>query len=206
VGLSLASPADHARTRRGQPLPSSHEAAQRPSCGRPCADAGGGYLSRAGRNSPDAWAAFLAVTPFVNRAAELLHLTAITSSKPAPEERGPADLVRNAKRAEDAGFEFAAISDHFCPWLEEQGHAPLAWSVLGALANATRRIGLMTAVTCPIMRYHPAIIVQGAATLGLLSNNRFKACGPGRRRKHTRHLAQLGMAIRLGSQNRFGRH
>ncbi len=89
------------------------------------------------------------------------------------EEHGPSDLVRNAKRAEDAGFEFAAISDHFSPWLEEQGHAPLAWSVLGALANATRRIGLMTAVTCPILRYHPAIIAQGAATLGLLSGNRF---------------------------------
>ena len=73
------------------------------------------------------------------------------------EEHGPADLVRNAQRAEQAGFDFAAISDHFSPWLEEQGHAPLAWSVLGAVSNATRRIGLMTAVTCPSMRYHPAI-------------------------------------------------
>ena len=81
------------------------------------------------------------------------------------EEHGPADLVRNAQRAEQAGFDFAAISDHFSPWLEEQGHAPLAWSVLGAVSNATRRIGLMTAVTCPSMRYHPAIIAQGAATL-----------------------------------------
>lgn len=89
------------------------------------------------------------------------------------EEFGPADLVRNAQRAEKAGFDFAAISDHFSPWLEEQGHSPLAWPVLGALANATRRIGLMTSVTCPIMRYHPAIIAQGAATLGLLSGNRF---------------------------------
>ena len=78
------------------------------------------------------------------------------------EEHGPTDLVRNAQRAEQAGFDFAAISDHFFPWLEEQGHAPLAWSVLGALAYATRRMGLMTAVTCPIMRYHPAIIAQGA--------------------------------------------
>jgi G6PDH family F420-dependent oxidoreductase len=89
------------------------------------------------------------------------------------EEHGPADLVRNAQRAEQAGFDFAAISDHFSPWLEEQGHAPLAWSVLGAVANATRRIGLMTAVTCPSMRYHPAIIAQGAATVAMLSNNRF---------------------------------
>jgi len=89
------------------------------------------------------------------------------------EEHGPADLVRNAARAEQAGFDFAAISDHFSPWLDEQGHSPLAWSVLGALANATSRIGLMTSVTCPIMRYHPAIIAQGAATLALLSGNRF---------------------------------
>jgi len=89
------------------------------------------------------------------------------------EEHGPTDLVRNANRAEQAGFDFAAISDHFFPWVEEQGHSPLAWSVLGAVANATRHIGLMTAVTCPIMRYHPAIIAQGTATLGLLSDNRF---------------------------------
>ena len=89
------------------------------------------------------------------------------------EEHGPADLVRNAHRGEQAGFDFAAISDHFSPWLEEQGHAPLAWSVLGAVANATRRIELMTAVTCPSMRYHPAIIAQGAATVAMLSNNRF---------------------------------
>jgi G6PDH family F420-dependent oxidoreductase len=98
------------------------------------------------------------------------------------EEHGPGDLVRNAARAEQAGFDFAAISDHFSPWLEEQGHAPLAWSVLGAIAHATERIGLMTAVTCPIMRYHPAIIAQGAATLGLLSDDRFTlALGAGER-------------------------
>jgi G6PDH family F420-dependent oxidoreductase len=89
------------------------------------------------------------------------------------EEHGPTDLVRNANRAEQAGFDFAAISDHFFPWVEEQGHSPFAWSVLGALANATQQIGLMTAVTCPIMRYHPAIIAQSAATLALLSDNRF---------------------------------
>jgi G6PDH family F420-dependent oxidoreductase len=89
------------------------------------------------------------------------------------EEHGPVALVRNVARAEQAGFDFAAISDHFSPWLEEQGHASFAWSVLGAAAQATSRIGLMTAVTCPIMRYHPAIIAQAAATIGLLSNNRF---------------------------------
>lgn len=60
------------------------------------------------------------------------------------EEHGPAALARNAKRAEQAGFDFAAISDHFFPWIEEQGHAPLAWTVLGAIANATQSLGLMT--------------------------------------------------------------
>ena len=89
------------------------------------------------------------------------------------EEHGPADLVRNARRAEQAGFELTAMSDHFSPWLEEQGHAPFAWSVLGALASATQHIGLMTAVTCPTMRYHPAVVAQAAATVGLLSDNRF---------------------------------
>jgi len=59
------------------------------------------------------------------------------------------------------------------PWIEEQGHSPLAWSVLGAVAQATKRLHLMTAVTCPTMRYHPAIIAQGAATLALLSDDRF---------------------------------
>jgi G6PDH family F420-dependent oxidoreductase len=89
------------------------------------------------------------------------------------EEHGPPALVRNAARAEAAGFDFAAISDHFFPWLDEQGHAPFAWTVLGAAAQATRHIGLMTAVTCPIMRYHPAIVAQAAATLAVLSGGRF---------------------------------
>jgi G6PDH family F420-dependent oxidoreductase len=107
------------------------------------------------------------------------------------EEHGPADLVRNALRAEEAGFDFAAISDHFFPWLDEQGHAPLAWSVLGAVANATRRIGLMTAVTCPIMRYHPAIIAQGAATMGLLSDDRF-TLGLGTGERLNEHIVDAG--------------
>ena len=64
------------------------------------------------------------------------------------EEHGPAALVRNAKRAEQAGFDFAAISDHFFPWIEEQGHAPLTWTVLGAIANATQSLGLMTTECC----------------------------------------------------------
>src|SRR5690606_3049077 len=89
------------------------------------------------------------------------------------EEHGPSALVANARRAEEAGFAFAAISDHFAPWIDEQGHAPFAWSVLGAIAQATERIGLVTAVTCPTFRYHPAIVAQAAATVALLAEGRF---------------------------------
>ena len=107
------------------------------------------------------------------------------------EEHGPSELVRNLVRAEQAGFDLAAISDHFSPWIEEQGHAPLAWSVLGALAQATTRIALMTAVTCPIMRYHPAIVAQGAATVALLSDNRF-TLGLGAGERLNEHIAGAG--------------
>jgi G6PDH family F420-dependent oxidoreductase len=89
------------------------------------------------------------------------------------EEHGPEMLVRNAQRAEGAGFDFAAISDHFFPWLDEQGHSPFAWSVLGAAAQATEKLGLMTSVTCPSIRYHPAIVAQAAATMALLTGDRF---------------------------------
>jgi G6PDH family F420-dependent oxidoreductase len=118
------------------------------------------------------------------------------------EEHGPADLVRNARRAEEAGFEFAAISDHFFPWIEEQGHAPLAWSVLGAIANATRQIGLMTAVTCPIMRYYPAIIAQGTATVALLSNDRF-SLGLGAGERLNEHVVGLGWPGRVERHERL---
>src|SRR3954451_18776423 len=89
------------------------------------------------------------------------------------EQSGPKELVRDAVRAEAAGFDFSVISDHFHPWLEEQGHSPYAWSVLGAAAQATERIPLMTYVTCPIIRYHPAIVAQKAATMAILSDGRF---------------------------------
>jgi G6PDH family F420-dependent oxidoreductase len=118
------------------------------------------------------------------------------------EEHGPAALVRNAQHAEQAGFDFAAMSDHFFPWLEEQGHAPLAWSVLGAVANATRRMGLMTAVTCPIMRYHPAIIAQGAATMALLSNDRF-TLGLGAGERLNEHIIGAGWPGRTERRERL---
>ena len=89
------------------------------------------------------------------------------------EEHGPRDLVRNACRAEQAGFDFVAISDHYDPWLYSQGHSSLAWTVLGAIAARTQRIGLATAVTCPTIRYHPAVVAQFATTLAVLSGGRF---------------------------------
>jgi G6PDH family F420-dependent oxidoreductase len=89
------------------------------------------------------------------------------------EQSGPRELVRYAVAAEQAGFDFEVSSDHYSPWLTEQGHAPYAWSVLGAVAQATERVGLMTYVTCPTMRYHPAVVAQKAATMQLLSEGRF---------------------------------
>lgn len=89
------------------------------------------------------------------------------------EQSGPRELVGYAVDAEQAGFDFAVCSDHYSPWLTEQGHAPYAWSVLGAVAQATGRMGLMTYVTCPTMRYHPAVVAQKAATMALLSEDRF---------------------------------
>ncbi len=84
------------------------------------------------------------------------------------EQAGPKQLVRDAALAEEAGFDFAVISDHYFPWLEAQGHSPYAWSVLGAAAQATGRIPLMTYATCPTRCYHPAVVAQKAATMQLL--------------------------------------
>ena len=89
------------------------------------------------------------------------------------EQSGPKDLVRWAVGAEEAGFDFAVMSDHYSPWLSAQGHAPYAWSVLGAVAHATERVDLMTYVTCPTTRYHPAVVAQKAATLQILADGRF---------------------------------
>ncbi|PZU39451.1 MAG: LLM class F420-dependent oxidoreductase [Microbacterium sp.] len=89
------------------------------------------------------------------------------------EQSGPRELVRYAAAAEAAGFDFEVSSDHYSPWLTSQGHAPYAWTVLGAVAQATSRVELMTYVTCPTMRYHPAVVAQKAATLQVLSDGRF---------------------------------
>ncbi|WP_409234550.1 LLM class F420-dependent oxidoreductase [Streptomyces sp. PA5.6] len=90
------------------------------------------------------------------------------------EQAGPRALVDDLVAAERAGFDFSVTSDHYFPWLESQGHSPYAWSVLGAAAQATSRIPLMTYVTCPTVRYHPAVVAQKAATMQLLSEGRFR--------------------------------
>src|SRR3954454_2682101 len=89
------------------------------------------------------------------------------------EQAGPRDLVSHVVAAEEAGFDFAVSSDHFFPWLDEMGHSPTAGVPLGAAAQATSRIPLMTYVTCPTFRYHPAVVAQQAATLQILGEGRF---------------------------------
>ena len=89
------------------------------------------------------------------------------------EEHLPLDLVRDTARAEELGFGFAVISDHFHPWIEAQGQSPFVWSVLGGIAQATERIELATGVTCPLIRTHPAIVAHAAATVGAMLPGRF---------------------------------
>src|SRR3984893_11044742 len=89
------------------------------------------------------------------------------------EEHAPSSLVACARRAEEAGFDFASISDHFHPWVSAQGHSPFVWSVLGAISHATQRIRVGVGVTCPIVRVHPAIVAHAAATTALLFDGRF---------------------------------
>ena len=89
------------------------------------------------------------------------------------EEFGPQELIRQARLAEAAGFDRVWISDHYHPWVDEQGHSPFVWSVIGALATATERLHVTTAVTCPTIRIHPAVIAQAAATSSVLLDGRF---------------------------------
>jgi G6PDH family F420-dependent oxidoreductase len=89
------------------------------------------------------------------------------------EEHAPLDLVDGARKAEDAGFSFVSISDHYHPWVSAQGHSPFVWSVLGAIAVATETIEVGVGVTCPTIRVHPAIVAQASATASLLLGGRF---------------------------------
>lgn len=107
------------------------------------------------------------------------------------EQSGPRELVRYAVGAEEVGFDFEVSSDHFSPWLTEQGHAPYAWTVLGAVAQATSRVDLMTYVTCPSIRYHPAVVAQKAATLQILAEGRF-TLGLGSGESLNEHVVGVG--------------
>ena len=91
----------------------------------------------------------------------------------ASEEHGPDELVRQARLAERAGFEALWISDHFHPWIDEQGESPFVWTVIGALSQAVS-LPVTTAVTCPIIRIHPVIIAQAAATAQVMLHGRFR--------------------------------
>ena len=89
------------------------------------------------------------------------------------EEHSAPDLIRYAQRAEDAGFSFAVVSDHFHPWIDVQGESPFVWTVLGGIAQATETLRIGTGVTCPLIRTHPVVIAQAAATTASLLSNRF---------------------------------
>ena len=89
------------------------------------------------------------------------------------EEHAPLDIVRNAGLAEQAGFEFLSISDHFHPWIDAQGHSGFVWGMIGGIAATTSTIRLGTGVTCPMIRTHPAIIAHAAATAACLMPGRF---------------------------------
>jgi coenzyme F420-dependent glucose-6-phosphate dehydrogenase len=89
------------------------------------------------------------------------------------EEQAPRELVRLSGRAEEAGFAFAMISDHFHPWIDRQGHSPFVWGVLGGIAERTERLRVGTGVTCPLIRIHPAIVAHAAATASVMLERRF---------------------------------
>jgi G6PDH family F420-dependent oxidoreductase len=89
------------------------------------------------------------------------------------EEHPPDALVAHARRAEEVGFEFVSISDHYHPWVSAQGHSPFVWAVLGAISQVTDHVGVGIGVSCPIMRVHPAVVAHAAATTSLLLGDRF---------------------------------
>jgi G6PDH family F420-dependent oxidoreductase len=122
--------------------------------------------------------------------------------KLAAEAFGPEELIRQAVLAEQAGFDFVEMSDHYHPCLEEQGHSPFTWSVLPVIAAKTGRIGLATGVTCPSVRYHPAIIAQAAATMAIVSEGRF-TLGVGAGERLNEHVVGLGFPGERVRHERF---
>ena len=89
------------------------------------------------------------------------------------EELDPRAMVRWARRAEEAGFDFVSVSDHFHPWTRAQGQSPFVWGVIGAIAAVTERVEVATCVTCPTIRIHPAIVAQAVATAAVQLDGRF---------------------------------
>jgi G6PDH family F420-dependent oxidoreductase len=107
------------------------------------------------------------------------------------EEHRPAKLVEYAVRAEEVGFSFALISDHYHPWLDSQGQSAFVWSVLGGIAGATEKLRVGTGVTCPTIRIHPAVIAQAAATVADMMPGRF-FLGVGSGENLNEHVVGLG--------------
>ena len=93
--------------------------------------------------------------------------------KLSSEDTHPINLVKYAKMAEEAGFSFAMISDHYHPWISKQNQSPFVWSALGGISQITNNLNVGTAVTCPTIRIHPAIIAQAAATTASMMEGRF---------------------------------
>ncbi|MDG4811082.1 TIGR03557 family F420-dependent LLM class oxidoreductase [Micromonospora sp. WMMD1120] len=122
--------------------------------------------------------------------------------KLASEGFGPKEIIRQALRAEEVGFDFVEMSDHFHPWLDVQGHSSFTWTVLGAIAARTERVGLVTGVTCPTVRYHPAIIAQAAATLAIVSDGRF-TLGVGAGERLNEHVVGQGFPSVRGRHERL---
>jgi G6PDH family F420-dependent oxidoreductase len=122
--------------------------------------------------------------------------------KLATEGFGPRELIRQAVLAEQAGFDFVEMSDHYHPWVEAQGHSAFTWNLLSAIAMKTDRIGLATGVTCPSMRYHPAIIAQAGATLAIISDGRF-TLGVGAGERLNEHVTGEGFPARRVRHERF---
>jgi G6PDH family F420-dependent oxidoreductase len=122
--------------------------------------------------------------------------------KLATEGFGPTELIRQAVLAEQAGFDFVEMSDHYHPWVEAQGHSAFTWSLLPAIAMKTERIGLATGVTCPLMRYHPAIIAQAAATMAIISDGRF-TLGVGAGERLNEHVTGEGFPARRARHERL---
>jgi G6PDH family F420-dependent oxidoreductase len=89
------------------------------------------------------------------------------------EEHKPLDLIEHAISAEEVGFTYTLISDHFHPWTDRQGESPFVWAVIGGIASRTDSIRIGTGVTCPTIRLHPAIVAQAAATAATMLPGRF---------------------------------